>query len=164
MKFDAIDRTKNGNISYCLWRWARNKTPFLSIVRVAFAGDYRSGSAGAPDAHFIEGMLHTVDGVWRPSAMILDLRDLCYEWGDEMSLVLQPPTDIYAIVVSAKCEPAISTLCYGIDSKRSVLEKAHFFDALNPAIDYVTQALVADWNSTLTKADFITADELRQSS
>src|SRR5262245_38560384 len=113
MKFDIINLTKDGNISYSLWRWARDKTPFLSIIHVAFAGDYRSGSAGTPDAHFIEGMLRTVDAVWRPSAMILDLRDLRYEWGDEMSLVLEPPTDIYAIVVSPKCEPAISTLCYG---------------------------------------------------
>lgn len=100
--------------------------------------------------------------------MILDLRELSYEWGDEMDLVLQPPTDISAIVVSQKCEPAISTLCYGIDTKKSVLEEAHFFDALDPAVDYVTKALAADWNSKveqnpswLTKADLITADELR---
>ena len=99
--------------------------------------------------------------------MILDLRELSYGWGDEMDLVLEPPTKISAIVVSPKCEPAISTLWYGIDTNKSVLEEAHFFDAIDPAIDYVTQALVADWNSKveqnpswLTKADLITADEL----
>ena len=78
MKFDAIDLSKNGNISFSLRRWARNKQPFLSIVHVAFSGDYRSGSSGAPDAHYIDGIVRTVDAVWSPSAMILDLRDLDY--------------------------------------------------------------------------------------
>lgn len=88
-----------------------------------------------------------------------------------MDLVLQMPTEISAIVVSPRCEPAISTLCYGVDTKKSVLEDPHYFDALDPAVDHVTQVLVADWNSRveknpewLTKADLITTDELRNSS
>jgi len=71
--------------------------------------------------------------------------------------------------VGPKCKPAISTLFYGIDTKRRVLDEPHFFDALDPAIDYVVQGLVSDWNSNvekssgwLTKADLITADDLRQ--
>jgi len=171
MKFDALNLTKDGNIDYFLRRWARDKKPFLSIIHLAFAGDYRSGSGGAPDAHFIEGMVRTVDAIWGPSALVLDLRNVSYDWGDEMDLVLQPPTGISAIVVGPKCEPAISTLCYGIDTKKSILEQAHFFDALEPAIDYVTRALVEDWNakvkahpSWLTESDLITIDELRQGS
>src|SRR5262245_36579816 len=113
MKFTAVDLTRGGNISYSIQRWARDKKPFLSVIHLAFAGEYRSGHAGAPDAHYIEGIVRTVHEIWRPSALILDLRELSYEWGDEMDLVLQPPTDISAIVVSPKCEPAISTLCYG---------------------------------------------------
>jgi|HubBroStandDraft_6_1064221.scaffolds.fasta_scaffold06404_7 hypothetical protein len=171
MKFDAIDIGKKGNIRCSLQRWARNKKPFLSIVQVAFSGDYRTGSAGAPDAHYMDGMNRIVDAVWNPSALILDLRDVDYQWGDEMDLVLQPPTDIIAIVVSSKCERAISTLFYGINTKESVLAETHFFDSLEPAIEFVTQALVADWNSKvhqhpefLSTADLITDDELRQSS
>jgi hypothetical protein len=169
MKFDAINLTKDGNISYSFCRWARNKKPFLSIIQLAFSGDYRSGSSGAPDAHYIEGMVRTVVAVWNPSAMVLDLRNLRYDWGDEMDLVLQPPKEISAIVVSLKCEPAISTLFYGIDTKKSVLNEPHFFDSLDLAIEYVTQALVADWNSKvkarpewLTQADLITANDLQQ--
>jgi hypothetical protein len=171
MKFDAIDLSKNGNISFSLRRWARNKEPFLSIVHVAFSGDYRSGSSGAPDAHYIDGIVRTVDAVWSPSAMILDLCDLHYQWGDEMDLVLQPPRDISAIVVSPKCEPAISTLFYGIDTKESVLDEPHFFDALDAAVDYVIQALAADWNLKVeqhpdwfTQSNLIREDDLRQGS
>src|SRR5215468_9652310 len=111
MKFAAVDLTKGGNISYSIRRWARDKRPFVSIIHLAFAGDYRSGSGGAPDAHYIGGMTRTVHEVWSPSAMILDLRELSYEWGDEMDLVLQSRINISAILVSPKCEPAISTLC-----------------------------------------------------
>ena len=103
--------------------------------------------------------------------MILDLRDLDYQWGDEMDLVLQPPRDISAIVVSSKCEPAISTLFYGIDTKESVLDEPHFFDALDAAIDYVIQALAADWNlkveqhpDLFSQSDLTTADDLREGS
>jgi len=108
--------------------------------------------------------------IWRPSAMILDLRELRYDWGDEMDLVLPPPIDISAVVVSSKCERAISTLWYGLDTKKSVLEESRFFDALDPAIDYLVQALAADSSakveknrSWLTKADVVTADDLRNS-
>jgi hypothetical protein len=103
--------------------------------------------------------------------MILDLCDLHYQWGDEMDLVLQPPRDISAIVVSPKCEPAISTLFYGIDTKESVLDEPHFFDALDAAVDYVIQALAADWNLKVeqhpdwfTQSNLIREDDLRQGS
>ena len=173
MKFDVIDLTQNGNIRFSLRRWARNKQPFLSIVHVAVSGDYRVGSSGAPDAHYIAGIVGTVNSVWHPSAMILDLRELRYEWGDEMDLVLQPARDIWAVVVSALCEPAISTLFYGINanSNETVLDEPNFFDDLDSAIDYVTEALAVDWNARverggtwLTRSDLITADELRHDS
>ena len=171
MKFAAIELSKNGNIGFSLRRWARDKQPFLSIVHVSFSGDYRSGSSGAPDAHYIDGLVRTVDAVWSASGLILDLSDLRYEWGDEMDLVLQPPTAIAAIVVSSKCEPAISTLFYGIDTKETVLDEPHFFDAFDPAIGYVIEALAADWNSKVeqnpqwfTQSDLITPDDLRQGS
>ena len=88
-----------------------------------------------------------------------------------MDQVLEPPTRISAIVVGPKCEPAISTLLNGIDTKKSVLDEHHFFDSLDLAVDFVTRTLVDDWNakveqhpSWLTKADLITADDLRRSS
>lgn len=170
MKFDAIDLTQRGNITYSMAQWRRTKKPFLSAVHLAFKGNYRSGSGGAPDAHFIEGIVRMAQEIWRPSALLLDLRELRYEWGDEMDLVLQPPTDISAILVSPKCEPAISTLYFGLNQRKSVLEEPHFFNALEPAIDYVTQAMAANWNSYveqnpkwMTKSDLITAEELKDS-
>src|SRR6266436_2805770 len=110
MRFEPINLTKDGNINFSLKRWGRDRKPFLSIIHATFSGDYRSGSSGAPDAHHIEGTMRTVHDVWRPSAVVLDIRDLHYEWGDEMALVLEPATKISAILVSPKCEPAISTL------------------------------------------------------
>jgi hypothetical protein len=171
MKFEAIDLTKSGNITFSLRRWARNSKPFLSIVHVAVSGDYRPGTSGAPDAHYIVGTVRTISAVWSPSAMILDLRELRYEWGDEIDLVLQPPRDVSAIVVSPNCEPAISTWCYGMGTKGTVLDEPHYFDVLDPAIDYVTQQLVAKWNADVethperfSRSDLITADELRHGS
>jgi hypothetical protein len=168
MKFDAIDLTNNGNIRYSLQRWARDKAPFLSIIHLAFSGDYRLGSRGAPDAYYISGLVHTVDAIWHPSAMILDLSTLHYEWGNDMDLVLQPLGEVVAFVVGPKCERAISTLLYGVDTTKSVLEAVHFFDAFEPALKYVRQALVIEWNAKVEKrppglgsADLITLDDLQ---
>jgi hypothetical protein len=157
MKFDAIDLSKDGNIRCSLRRWARKKQPFLSIVHVAFSGDYRDGSAGAPDAHCIVGMTGIANEVWRPSALIVDLRDLHYTWGDEMDLVLSPPSEFAAILVGPKCERAISTLWYGINTTQSVLEEPHIFRDFEPAVDYVTRGVVAQWNAMVEEHRLTTA-------
>jgi hypothetical protein len=157
MKFDAIELSKDGNIRCSLRRWARNKQPFLSIVHVAFSGDYRNGSAGAPDAHYMVGITGIANEVWRPSALILDLRDVRYQWGDEMDLVLAPPGRAVAILVGPSCERAISTLWYGINTTQSILEEPHFFRDFEPAVDYVTRAMVADWNTMVEEHRLLTA-------
>jgi hypothetical protein len=171
MTFDHVDLNHGGNITYSLRRWANRRKPFLSIIHIAFFGDYRHGSAGAPDAYYIASMVNAAHQVWYPSAIVLDLGEICYKWGDNMDAVLTVPTDIFAIVVSPKCEPAISTLTFGMRTDKSVLNEPGYFDSLDSALRHVTQALVGDWNSKVekdgnwfTSADLITVEELEQSS
>ncbi|QIF01216.1 hypothetical protein [Roseimicrobium sp. ORNL1] len=161
MNFQPVSLAKEGNIEYSLRRWARGERPYLSIVHIAFSGDYRDGSSGAPDAHYIAGVAGILKAVWRPAAMILDLRELRYEWGDEMIIVLKSPSDVHAILVGPKCEPAISSLCCGIASGKSVLERPHFFREFEPAIEFVKEALVEDWNSKLERYKGMLSEEDR---
>jgi hypothetical protein len=116
------------------------KGRFWCILVAKFAGHYRPGHCGAPDAYFIQGITRTALGVWSPAALILDLRELSYTWGDEMDLVLgvggecDLPT---AIVGSELCLPAIGTLIHGVNSTTLATDTEHIFDSIEEAWDYI---------------------------
>ena len=82
------------------------------ILVIAFSGVYRHGSAGADDASFISAITYACVHAWNPKAVVLDLIDLDYQWGDEMDAVLLPDVDPIPVSVAAgpKCAPAIETL------------------------------------------------------
>jgi len=152
MPFAPIDLTKSGNIQYSLRRLAREARPFLSIIHLAFSGTYRVGSGGKPDAHYIRGIVTITNDIWRPSGIILDLTHLSYEWGDEMELVLEAPSNHpFAIVVSPLCEPAISSLCCAGTPSKSVLDREDFFDSFESAFQYLRQQVVQEWHALLAK-------------
>src|SRR6266478_3737419 len=118
------------------------KPRFWCILVARFAGNYRSGHHGAPDARFIQGITQTALGVWCPAALILDLRELAYTWGDEMEEVLGTRGEIKvpaAIVGSALCLPAIGTLIHGINSTKPATDAEHIFDNMDAAWGYVYQ-------------------------
>jgi hypothetical protein len=96
----------------------------------------------APDAFFIQGITQTALGVWSPAALILDLRELSYTWGDDMDCVLgvgaerDLPT---AVVGSGLCLPAMGTLIHGVDSTTPATDVEHIFDSIEEAWDYIHQ-------------------------
>ena len=52
------------------------------ILIVQFSGQYGTGSEGNDDAAFMSGALAAGVATWRPQGVVLDLRELQYEWGD----------------------------------------------------------------------------------
>ncbi|MCA9075827.1 MAG: hypothetical protein KDA93_12390 [Planctomycetaceae bacterium] len=152
MNFDTVDLQRSGDVTYTVRRWARDARPFISIIHLAFAGTYRDGSSGAPDAHYIHGIASITDGAWRPCAVILDFSSLSYEWGDEMSLVLPPDDAENAVVVSDKCRRAISTIRFGINTDRDITELSNFFDNFDDARKYVAERQVTDWNDSVKRS------------
>ena len=116
------------------------KNRFSYTLIAKFRGRYRDGSAGAPDAAFIRGLTHTAIEVWRPAAVVLDLSELHYEWGDEMDLLFDVGADQHvksAIVVGPDCTKAIATLMWGVDTTRPATEAENIFDNLEEAWAYV---------------------------
>jgi len=79
-------------------------------------------------------------GVWSPAALILDLRELSYTWGDEMDHVLSVGAECNlptAIVGSGLCLPAIGTLIHGVNSTTPATDAEHIFDSIEEDWDYV---------------------------
>lgn len=90
-------------------------TPEFMVV--AFCGQYRDGSMGAPDATFIAAIMEAVQRAWYTDSLIVDLTGLAYHWGDEMDWIhdvgLFHPSPCYkplAIIVGDKCREALKTL------------------------------------------------------
>jgi hypothetical protein len=107
--------------------------------RVA-AADYRDGSEGAPDAHFMCGLTEIALEIWRPAALVLDLSELQYDWGDEMDLVLSVGQRQHvpsAVVIGPGCSRAIATLFWGTDTSRLATEAENIFTDLDAAWKHV---------------------------
>ena len=116
------------------------KNRFWYTLIARFRGRYRDGSAGAPDAALIRGLTHTAIEVWRPAAVVLDLSELHYEWGDEMATLFDVGLDHNmkcAIVVGPACSKAIATLMWGVNTTRSPSEAENIFDNVEEAWEYV---------------------------
>lgn len=62
--------------------------PSWEAIVIAFQGEYGFGCRGADDAAYMKAMIVGADAAWGPDAIILNLRELRYEWGDEMADVL----------------------------------------------------------------------------
>jgi hypothetical protein len=53
---------------------------------IAFRGEYRTGSAGKPDAMWIGWKLNEFQEPARPDGLVVDCRELVYTWGDDLTL------------------------------------------------------------------------------
>lgn len=106
----------------------------LLIARVS--GEYRGGSAGAPDAAYIGGLCRTAIDLWDARAVLLDLRNLKYEWGDEFDSIYSLDVSL-AVVVGEKCRKAMSTLYFGEDTDKDITELEYFFDEEEPALEWL---------------------------
>jgi hypothetical protein len=117
---------------------------YSNVLVASFDGEYRPGSAGAPDAMLIRGITQAAVTVWSPAGLVLDLRKLHYEWGDEMDMLLGPPDGLEiptAVVGSELCLPAIATLMFGVNTTKRATEQEGVFDALDAALAYVEAQL-----------------------
>jgi hypothetical protein len=59
------------------------------VLRVSFVGEYRTGSAGNPDADYILAFVAAALALDEPGAVVLDLRGLRYRWGNRLLRVFE---------------------------------------------------------------------------
>lgn len=57
------------------------------VLVIAFSGVYGYGSKGNGDATFMSAVCIAAAECWHPNAVILDLRELDYQWGDMLASV-----------------------------------------------------------------------------
>jgi len=111
-------------------------THLIDILVISFHGNYRYGSAGKPDAGLIKGLIKTGGSVFDPFSIIIDFRELEYNWGDDLDLSFEEAAPIKAVVVVGdKCRKAMSTLLFGENSNEDLVDNVFFFDDFEKAIE-----------------------------
>ena len=110
-------------------------TQLVDILIISFNGKYRDGSAGSPDAGLLKGVIKTGVSVFDPFSILIDLRNLEYNWGDNLDLSFEETEPTKAVVlVGEKCRRAMSTLAFGIDTNKDIVDNEFFFDDFEKAI------------------------------
>ena len=122
---------------------------FPHILVVAFSGVYPDGSRGNEHGHFIANSTLLGLVAFDPWCVILDFRDLRYEWGNTLLGVFDvierymrddpgdPPGSPFPVVVvtSDKCRNALLSLV-----ARSGTEPEWHFSEMDAAIDFATMS------------------------
>ncbi|MBK8975658.1 MAG: hypothetical protein IPM29_07010 [Planctomycetes bacterium] len=78
-----VDPFGGSSIRYRISTWGDDiEDEWVTVAVVSFAGTYRPGSAGTPDAALMVAVLGASLAHCHPDAVIIDLSDLTYSWGD----------------------------------------------------------------------------------
>jgi hypothetical protein len=136
MQFKAVSFRDLSRIEYHLYLSVASDS-YEEILLVRFTGVCGVGSSGADDAIFMRSVVVGALDAWSPFGLILDLRHLDYQWGDEMTGVLcggdrhcgvsQLPT---TVLVSNQCRTGLTSLV----AQEMGEDPAHWlFDDLNSA-------------------------------
>jgi len=114
------------------------RNSFCYSLIAKFSGEYRPGSEGRPDADYMVGMTKLAVAVWHPAALVLDLSELRYEWGDEMAWLLPPAVGCRAaVVVGPLCSGAIATLMWGLETQKPSTDADFVFETVEEAWEFV---------------------------
>jgi hypothetical protein len=124
--------------------------PGREALVMKFIGEYGYGSGGNGDALYMTAMTKAAIEYCDPDALIFDLSELGYEWGDMLEAVLSTGNQIWgeedvphAVVVSDLCEPAIRSLL----SDEMLLDELDFLQhGLGDAVNLVDLIAVRRWN------------------
>lgn len=118
-----------------LLREGKSYFPTMLVIKVI--GQYRDGSTGNKDAKLIKEIMNTAFALWEPERVLLDITNLKYDWGDDIDYIFEgfDERTPFAVAVGSQCRHAISTLTYGIDTQKDIVDNVDFFDNVEKAID-----------------------------
>ena len=136
-EFKALDLESTCNGMQCEFsKIPLRNTRLTDVLLIQFRGEYRLGSMGKAELGYMVGMVKLGMAVWRPFRVAIDIREVAYEWGDDMQQLFSVPEDHKAVViVGEKNRRAISTLMFGLETKEDIVDNKWFFDDFDKAIE-----------------------------
>ena len=79
------------NVEHAFFETQFPSLPHRSVLVARFSGISGHGCSNNGDAKYMSAMTTAAIFLWSPSAVLFDLRDLKYEWGDLMADLLDIP-------------------------------------------------------------------------
>ena len=125
-----------------------NDSILNDILHVKFDGEYRSGSMGKPELGYLVGMVNLGIEIWSPFKVIIDIRGVKYEWGDDMQILFDQAYNSHLrtiIVVSDKNRYAISTLLDEAD----IVDNEFTFDDFKSGVNAIKNMNFKEWDNAL---------------
>lgn len=114
-----------------------------NILIVKFSGVYGLGSAGNGDAQYMNACLNMAKSLYDYRALIIDLTQLDYQWGDMIDQIFPKTTDDYDIevmVIGKKCQKAIHSLIE-MDWDNDEALRSRLFKNIDDAVAYIRQII-----------------------
>lgn len=113
-----------------------------------FTGTYGIGSAGRRDADFMQAITEAALAAWRCDAVIFDLREMAYEWGDDIWRVFGHGLG-YSAISDLRQALIVSDLCRGGFSTCGTIVPP-MFDDLDTAATFLRDAVNTKWDRLLS--------------
>ena len=88
MKLELLRLEELSNLQYAFYSCPLPQKEYSEALMVSFTGEYGIGCQGNGDARFMTAIISAAMAAWEPSALILDLRTMKYEWGDLIDMAL----------------------------------------------------------------------------
>ena len=147
MKFQKVDLTDKSNLKFECFEARRDSRPYLNLIFLKVSGQYRHGSEGKADCYFIKNVMLQASDCFCPSGMVVDFRELEYEWGDDIEMLFDCPNYLkeVAFILGPKCQPALASLLL-YDENAPLIDEKLFFNCEKSAIASIKKRVVASWN------------------
>ena len=84
MELTPLDIREDVSVDHAYFQTSLPSTPHMDVLVVRFSGVSGFGCANNDDATYMDAMIRAGIVSWDPSAVLLDLREMAYEWGDMM--------------------------------------------------------------------------------
>jgi hypothetical protein len=126
------------NLRYRIYTYPLEEESYPEAVMVAFEGEYGIGSKGNGDAVFMRAVIMMALEAWQPQALVIDLREMTYVWGDYIVTAIAAGQGRYfdmpfptAIVVSDRNRQGLTSL---ISDEMDADPSQWLFDTLEEAV------------------------------
>lgn len=119
-----------------------------TILVAQFAGTYRPGCLGGPDARYMLAMGEAGVRAWEPDGLILDLTELKYHWGNDLEELINIGHRRFgieslplAIIVGPGCESGVQSLLIPPGTSSALMMNECLFRDLQAAFDYLEEEI-----------------------
>jgi hypothetical protein len=118
------------------------------VLIIEFAGSHGIGSEGNNDSLFMEAIINTAIQIWFVDGMVLDYRNLYYEWGNAIGSAIRAGKKVWgnkfptAVVVSELCRNGLETARpFYASQPLSEDQSKWLFDDMDSALSYIKEQL-----------------------